>query len=119
MQLPSVSVASPGSGHGLIGMRERVHLCGGSFRAGPLPGGGFQVMAALPLPATAQTARQDPRPTAVPGAAAAPPAASVPAASRAAEQAATANTAHGPAASTAHGTHAVPGAVAGKGGGRG
>jgi hypothetical protein len=32
-------------------MRERVHLCGGTFTAGPLPDGGFQVTAALPLPA--------------------------------------------------------------------
>jgi signal transduction histidine kinase len=50
--LPSVSVASAGTGHGIIGMRERVHLCGGRFSVGPLPNGGFQVMAALPLPAT-------------------------------------------------------------------
>ena len=50
--LPSVSVATAGSGHGIIGMRERVHLCGGTFRAGPLPAGGFEVMAALPLPAS-------------------------------------------------------------------
>jgi len=50
--LTSISVAGPGTGHGIIGMRERVHLCGGTFGAGPLPDGGFQVMAALPLPAT-------------------------------------------------------------------
>jgi signal transduction histidine kinase len=37
------------SGHGLIGMRERVHLCGGQFIAGPLPERGFRVAAALPL----------------------------------------------------------------------
>jgi signal transduction histidine kinase len=48
--LPSVSVASAGSGHGIIGMRERVHLCGGTFNAGRLRDGGFQVMASLPLP---------------------------------------------------------------------
>jgi signal transduction histidine kinase len=39
-----------GSGHGIIGMRERVSLLGGSFSAGPLPGYGFQVSARLPLP---------------------------------------------------------------------
>jgi signal transduction histidine kinase len=50
--LPSASVAAPGTGHGIIGMRERVHLCDGTFGAGPVPGGGFQVTAALPLPAT-------------------------------------------------------------------
>jgi signal transduction histidine kinase len=39
-----------GSGHGIIGMRERVSLLGGSFSAGPLPGYGFQVAARIPLP---------------------------------------------------------------------
>jgi len=41
----------PGSGHGLIGMRERVLLCGGEFSAGPRPDQGFQVAATLPLAA--------------------------------------------------------------------
>ena len=40
-----------GAGHGLTGMRERVGLLGGDFRAGPLPGYGFQVSARIPLPA--------------------------------------------------------------------
>jgi signal transduction histidine kinase len=39
-----------GSGHGIIGMRERVSLLSGEFSAGPLPGYGFQVSAHLPLP---------------------------------------------------------------------
>jgi signal transduction histidine kinase len=30
-------------------MRERVHLCGGQFSAGPLPDRGFRVAAVLPL----------------------------------------------------------------------
>lgn len=38
-----------GRGHGLIGMRERTTLYGGSFDAGPRPGGGFGVRALLPL----------------------------------------------------------------------
>jgi signal transduction histidine kinase len=42
-------VAVSGTGHGIIGMRERAHLCGGQFSAGPLPDGGFQVAATLPL----------------------------------------------------------------------
>jgi signal transduction histidine kinase len=40
-----------GTGHGILGMRERVSLCGGEFSAGPLPGQGFRVAARFPLPA--------------------------------------------------------------------
>jgi signal transduction histidine kinase len=39
----------PRAGHGIIGMRERVSLCGGELSAGPLPAGGFQVRARLPV----------------------------------------------------------------------
>ena len=38
----------PRSGFGLIGMRERVVLSGGTLAAGPLPGGGFEVAATFP-----------------------------------------------------------------------
>jgi signal transduction histidine kinase len=39
----------PGSGHGILGMRERALLLGGSLDAGPRTGGGFQVVAHLPI----------------------------------------------------------------------
>ena len=39
----------PGGGHGLAGMRERVHLYGGEFDAAARPGGGFAVRVLLPL----------------------------------------------------------------------
>jgi len=38
-----------GTGHGLIGMRERVDLYGGRFESGPARPHGFRVFAALPL----------------------------------------------------------------------
>jgi signal transduction histidine kinase len=40
--------AIPGSGHGLLGMRERAAAVGGELRAGAAAGGGFLVYATLP-----------------------------------------------------------------------
>ena len=37
------------AGHGLTGMRERVALLSGELQAGPAPGGGFRVIARLPI----------------------------------------------------------------------
>ncbi|MFE3186662.1 sensor histidine kinase [Streptomyces violascens] len=42
------AIASRGSGHGLIGMRERVRICGGRLSTGPLSEGGFEVRLFLP-----------------------------------------------------------------------
>ncbi|WP_346779930.1 sensor histidine kinase [Streptomyces sp. S3(2020)] len=39
---------SPGAGHGLLGMRERVGMLDGSMTAHPLPDGGYKVFAFLP-----------------------------------------------------------------------
>ncbi|MEU4127352.1 MULTISPECIES: sensor histidine kinase [Streptomyces] len=49
----------PGTGHGLVGMRERVRLTGGTLDTGPLPDGGFRVAARLPLHAGSGTAGTD------------------------------------------------------------
>ncbi|MEU9122367.1 sensor histidine kinase [Streptomyces sp. NPDC048506] len=46
---PSAPLEATGTGHGLVGMRERVRLVDGSLDTGPLPDGGFRVAAQLPL----------------------------------------------------------------------
>ncbi|MEU2865355.1 sensor histidine kinase [Streptomyces mirabilis] len=45
-------------GFGLVGMRERAQSVGGRLRAGPGPGGGFEVRAELPLGEAALTTRE-------------------------------------------------------------
>ena len=47
------SATADGGGHGLLGMRERASMFGGSLSCGPRPGGGFRVRAQLPLPSAA------------------------------------------------------------------
>jgi signal transduction histidine kinase len=52
-RLPQLTPAGRGlsvpGGNGLIGMRERAHVYGGTLEVGPAPGGGWQVRAALPV----------------------------------------------------------------------
>ena len=50
----------PGSGLGLIGMRERARICGGRLSAAPQDGGGFEVEVALPLPVPRHARREEP-----------------------------------------------------------
>jgi signal transduction histidine kinase len=49
-----------GTRRGLIGMRERVELFGGRFSAGPMEGGGFRVLARLPIGNALESAVQRP-----------------------------------------------------------
>jgi signal transduction histidine kinase len=44
-----VATGTPGGGHGLVGMRERVALYGGELEFGPAPEGGFRLHALLPV----------------------------------------------------------------------
>ena len=47
-QPPTHDSRGAGHGHGLAGMRERVGLYGGSLEAGPVPAGGWRLVARLP-----------------------------------------------------------------------
>ncbi|MFC8454262.1 sensor histidine kinase [Kitasatospora sp. NPDC057223] len=64
----SLEHTAEGTGHGLVGMRERVRLLDGTLDTGPLADGGFRVAAALPFdarPDTPDTA-EDPQPPQIP-----------------------------------------------------
>jgi signal transduction histidine kinase len=56
------ATASPGTGHGLIGMRERAASVGGAVAAGPARQGGYQVAARLPLDGREPAGRAEPAP---------------------------------------------------------
>ncbi|WP_394346713.1 sensor histidine kinase [Streptomyces dangxiongensis] len=48
---PHLVKASPGAGHGITGMRERVSMLNGEMTAGPTADGGYEVTVFLPVPA--------------------------------------------------------------------
>ncbi len=50
---PGTPHGEPDEGHGLLGMRERATLAGGTFRSGAAVGGGFEVDVTLPTTETA------------------------------------------------------------------
>ena len=47
--VPVSAAAGVPGGNGLIGMRERAHVFGGSLDVGPAMGGGWRVQAKLPI----------------------------------------------------------------------
>ncbi|MET9075337.1 histidine kinase [Streptomyces sp. NPDC004232] len=50
---PHLINPSPGAGHGVTGMRERVSMLSGEMTAGPTDDGGYEVTVFLPVPAAA------------------------------------------------------------------
>ncbi|MEU7137740.1 sensor histidine kinase [Streptomyces sp. NPDC046261] len=57
---PQRPLETSGTGHGLVGMRERVRLVSGTLDTGPLPDGGFRVAARLPLSDTTHAEQEPP-----------------------------------------------------------
>jgi signal transduction histidine kinase len=53
--VPARAGAAPGSGLGIVGMRERLAAVGGTLEAGPRARGGYRVRADIPAAVTART----------------------------------------------------------------
>ncbi|MFI9345966.1 sensor histidine kinase [Streptomyces sp. NPDC052773] len=51
---PSLVKPSPGAGHGITGMRERVSMLGGEMTAGRTDEGGYEVTVFLPVPTASE-----------------------------------------------------------------
>lgn len=60
-ELPAGPPPASGTGHGLIGMRERVAAVGGTLHTGARPGGGYCVHATIPVPGQDPTEGGEPR----------------------------------------------------------
>ncbi|RSS27058.1 two-component sensor histidine kinase [Streptomyces sp. WAC05458] len=54
MPEPSLVKPSPGAGHGITGMRERVSMLNGEMTAGPTDDGGYEVAVFLPVTAPSE-----------------------------------------------------------------
>jgi len=51
---PDLVKPSPGAGHGITGMRERVSMLNGEMTAGPAQDGGYEVTVFLPVTTTSE-----------------------------------------------------------------
>jgi len=54
------AATSDGDGHGLLGMRERATMLGGTLVAGPRAGGGYRVRVEIPIPGGGPSPMPDP-----------------------------------------------------------
>ncbi|MFJ9377637.1 sensor histidine kinase [Streptomyces sp. NPDC101455] len=54
MPEPSLVKPSPGAGHGITGMRERVSMLNGEMTAAPADDGGYEVTVFLPVPSASE-----------------------------------------------------------------
>jgi signal transduction histidine kinase len=58
--IPAATPATvPGAGRGLLGLRERIGMYGGEVEAGPVAGGGWRLLARIPVEGTGPHGRSD------------------------------------------------------------